>query len=390
MQPVPLENDAFLTPVPGRWSAERANAWYDALPWLVGCNYIPATAINAIEMWQASTYDAPTIGCELALARETGTNTLRVYLHDLLHADDAEGLYGRMDEFLQACSDVGIRPMFVFFDDCHYGPPTLGDQPEPVHAWHNSGWLASPAKDVAVRYADGTSPAAEVDRLRRYVQETMRRFGDDERVLLWELYNEPGRGEKTGTPGREATDVGELGERSNRLLFDAWTWAREVAPSQPICSSALGSVGEGNIHISRINSDVHSIHCYGPPKPTLRQIRDYQQDGRPILMTEWLARSQGNTVRTILPMLKRERVAAINWGIVIGKTQTHYAWFSRQQLDDEGEHLTLHREREARHFLWPGEAIPEPPLWFHDLYRADHTPCDADEIACFRELTTSR
>ena len=41
-----------------RWSAEKAMAWYDSQPWPIGCNYIPSTAINQIETWQAETFDA--------------------------------------------------------------------------------------------------------------------------------------------------------------------------------------------------------------------------------------------------------------------------------------------------------------------------------------------
>ncbi len=139
--------------VEGRWSVERVQAWYAELPWLVGCNYYPATAINAIEMWQASTFDPDRIAKELDWAAELGMNTQRVYLHDLVWADDAEGLYGRMDTFLALCAERGIRPFFVFFDDCHYLEPKLGPQPLPVKRWHNSGWVNSPARELAKRYA---------------------------------------------------------------------------------------------------------------------------------------------------------------------------------------------------------------------------------------------
>ena len=40
-----------------RWPETKANDWYAKQPWLVGSNYIPATAINELEMWQAETFD---------------------------------------------------------------------------------------------------------------------------------------------------------------------------------------------------------------------------------------------------------------------------------------------------------------------------------------------
>ncbi len=43
------------------WTTEKANAWYAQKPWLRGCDFIPSTAINQLEMWQAGTFDPATI-----------------------------------------------------------------------------------------------------------------------------------------------------------------------------------------------------------------------------------------------------------------------------------------------------------------------------------------
>ena len=52
-----------------RWSQDKANAWYEQQPWPVGCNYIPSTAINQMEMWQAGTFDPEKIARELGIHR---------------------------------------------------------------------------------------------------------------------------------------------------------------------------------------------------------------------------------------------------------------------------------------------------------------------------------
>ena len=45
-------------PVPAqRWTEAQAKAWYAAQPWPVGANFLPSTAINELEMWQADTFD---------------------------------------------------------------------------------------------------------------------------------------------------------------------------------------------------------------------------------------------------------------------------------------------------------------------------------------------
>ena len=376
--------DAVLKEYPvveGRWSAEKANAWYAQQPWLVGCNYYPATAINQIDMWQASTWDPETIDKELGWAESIGMNTLRVYLHDMVWADDEQGLYKRMDEFLDICQKHGIRPFFVFFDDCHFPNPKLGKQPLPVSKFHNSGWVNCPARDMGIRFALGKASAAEIAQLKGYVQNTIRRFKDDKRVLMWELYNEPGRGRGIDdNEGKADGNRAMMGENSNKLVHASWVWAREIDPSQPISSCTAGSVGEGNIAINRSNADVHSIHNYSGPKHLEEIILEYKKDGRPVIVTEWLARTRGSKVADCLPVLKKHNVGAVNWGFVSGESGTIWPWSSRKDRD-------VNEERGKGNVVKPGEAFPEPKLWFHDLFRVDGSAFDEKELDVFRELT---
>jgi hypothetical protein len=366
--------------VPGRWSPERINAWYDAQPWLIGCNYYPASAINQIDMWQAATFDPATIDKELGWAAGLGMNTLRVFLHDLVWADDEQGLYARMDQFLAIAQKHGMRPWFVFFDDCHYPNPQLGSQPLPIKAFHNSGWVNSPSRALAVRYANGKASLEEIARLKGYVQKTIARFKDDPRVLLWELYNEPGRGNSEGEPMEGTDSKGGLGDLSKKLVYDSWVWAREITPSQPITSTTVGSIGELNGAINRANSDLYSVHAYSPPAAFEKLILNNKKNGRPVLMTEWLNRHSGNTPEACLPIMKKHRVAAINWGLVSGKSATIWPWTSRNGRSPI-------KERAAGNVVRPGEPFPEPDVWFHDLLRPDGTPYRESEAAIFRALT---
>ncbi|MEX0321041.1 MAG: cellulase family glycosylhydrolase [Puniceicoccaceae bacterium] len=381
---VAAERD-YSKPVSGQWSKEQANAWYDAQPWLVGCNYYPATAINQIEMWQASTWDPATIDKELKMAAGIGMNTLRVYLHDLVWADDEKGLYARMDEFLDICQKHGIRPFFVFFDDCHFPAGKLGKQPLPAHSFHNSGWLNCPQREVALRYADGKATKKEVRQLKGYVQRTIKRFKDDPRVLMWELYNEPGRGNPPDADFASSKAKYVIRDKSAKLVYDSWVWAREVNPSQPVSSNSAGSVGKNNIMINRVNSDIHSIHSYSPPEQLRELIHEYKKDGRPIIVTEWLARTRGSTVADCLPVLKEENVGAVNWGFVSGKSGTIWPWESRKTSD--GKPIFVDELRKQGKVVKPGDPYPEPELWFHDIFREDGSPFDPDEVRIFRKLT---
>lgn len=316
-----------------QWTPEQANQWYDRQPWRVGCDYIPHTAINQLEMWQAETFDPFTIDRELGWAEDIGFNTLRVYLHDLLWEIDRAGFLARMDAFLTIAARHGICPLFVFFDDCWNPNPRPGWQPAPVPGMHNSGWLQSPGE---AGYAD----PAHWSRLEAYVTGVLRHFGGDERILAWDLYNEP------GNSGR--------GEKSLPLLTETFAWAWSVRPAQPLtCGVWCDNEALNRFQIE--SSDVLSFHHYGEPAGLEEMIARLKPHGRPLLCTEYMARPRGCTFQTHLPILQRERIAAINWGFVSGKTQTIFPWGS------------------------PAGA-PEPAVWFHDIFRPDGTPFDAAEV----------
>ncbi|OOK81611.1 hypothetical protein BZL30_1114 [Mycobacterium kansasii] len=116
---------------PGRWPAERANSWYQAQGWLVGANYITSNAVNQLEMFQPGTYDSRRIDGELAAARSLGFNTMRVFLHDQLWAQDRQGFQGRLAQFVAIAARHGIKPLFVLFDSCWDPFPRPGRQRPP-------------------------------------------------------------------------------------------------------------------------------------------------------------------------------------------------------------------------------------------------------------------
>lgn len=348
-----------------RWSVDKGREWYRAQPWLVGCNFIPSTAINQLEMWQAETYDPVTIDRELGWAETLGFNTLRVYLHDLVWAADQEGFTERIDDFLGIAKRYGMRVVLVLFDDCHRPDPQLGTQPLPVAAVHNSGWKHSPGQKVVLQFHDGTVSEREKARLAEYVKGVLTRFADDERILLWDVYNEPGQGGN--------------GDRTNELLQMTWQWAHEVGPSQPLTATLDGSVGDRNIALNQAQSDVITFHCYHGEslENTIARHQDSHL-GRPVICTEYMARELGTTFQHSLPIFKTRQVGCLNWGLVAGKSQTHWNWQTVKQLEELKANGAV---------LGPNDPIPEPPLWFHDIFRIDGTPYDQKEIDFIRSTT---
>jgi hypothetical protein len=326
-----------------RWSKEKANRWYEELPWLVGCNFVPSSAINQLEMWQADTFDPETIDRELGWAADIGFNTIRVYLHDLAWEADADGFRERIDHFLGIAVQKGIKPLFVLFDDCWNANPQIGPQPEPLPSIHNSGWLQSPGLGIV------NNPDTW-ERLERYVVDIVGTFAQDKRILLWDLYNEPGNNKN--------------GEKSLPLVKEAFEWARSANPSQPLSIGVWADLPKLN-EFQLAASDVITFHNYEPAGHLARQIAQLGQYGRPLICTEWMARTRGSLVETNLPIFWQENVGCINWGLVAGKTNTIWQWGT------------------------PAGA-PEPDPWFHDLFRPDGTPYSEKEIALFKKLTRER
>lgn len=322
-----------------RWDADKANELYKRQPWLVGCNFIPSTAINQLEMWQSETFDLVTIERELAWTAGIGMNTARVFLHNVAWEQDAAGFKSRIDQFLQLTAKYGIRPFFVFFDDCWNADPKPGKQPEPVPGIHNSGWLQSPG-------AASVNNPATWKPLESYVLDIISTFRDDSRILMWDLFNEP------GNSGQE--------ERSLPLLCKVFEWARSVEPSQPLTAG----LWDGNKSLNTFQveaSDVITFHNYYGSNNLTAEIKKLQQYGRPIICTEWLRRGYSD-VADCLPVFQREQVGCCNWGLVSGKTQTIYPWGSEK-------------------------GAPAPALWFHDLLQKDGTPFAVEEVELFQTLT---
>jgi len=354
--PAPPVSGSEVT-VPGRWTVEKANAWYKQQPWLVGCNFTPSTAVNQLEMWQADTFDPGTIDRELGWAAGIGMNTVRVYLHDLLWQQDREGFLKRVDQFLGIADQHGIRTMLVLCDAVWNPHPKLGKQPEPVPHLHNSGWVQSPHIEVL------RNPARH-DSLEPYFKGVIGRFKDDRRVLAWDLYNEPGN---DGKEDRMTTAQKE--EKCLLLLRKMFAWAREIDPSQPLTAGLWSkewigpNVSAQNLFM-RENSDVISFHSYDNLNRTAERVGSLKPFGRPLLCTEYLARANGSRFEEHLPYFKQNKIGAWNWGLVAGKIQTQYPWAS-----------------------WRRKFTAEPKVWHHDLLKPDGTPHIPSEVEFIKSLT---
>jgi Cellulase (glycosyl hydrolase family 5) len=353
---------APANPSAAPWSEQAANDWYAHQPWLVGSNYIPANAINELEMWQAETFDPKRIDLELGWAQSLGMNTMRVFLHDLPWQQDAKGFTLRIDTFLTIAEKHHIKILFVLFDSCWDPFPQLGKQHDPRPGIHNSGWVQSPG-------AKALDDPSQYPRLEAYAKGVVSVFASDKRILGWDVWNEPGG---TNEGSYEKQEPKDKVNRVLALLPQVFAWVRSVHPTQPLTSGLWEGDGTTLDKLSPIEriqleqSDVLSFHNYAKPDDFEKRVAWLQKFHRPILCTEYMARGAGSTFQGILPIAKKYKIAAINWGLVAGKTQTYYPWDS-----------------------WQNPYVDhQPAVWHHDIFQSDGKPYSEAEVAFIRQITS--
>lgn len=325
-----------------KWSEDKARAWGDENPWLRGANFNPSTAINQLETWQEESFDPETIDRELGWAAEIGLNCMRVYLHHVAWEVDKKGFKNRMDQYLSIADKHGIKTIFVFFDDCWNPTYQAGKQPDPKPGVHNSGWIRDPGEAIFLQ--EGLNELLE-----DYVKDILKTFGKDERIVLWDLYNEPGNN--------------NLRNSSMPLLRDVFQWGWEVRPDQPLTAGVWNNDLKELNKFQLENSDIITYHNYNDEVHHQSAIDSLKLYNRPMVCTEYMARKNNSRFENIMPILKAQKIGAINWGLVAGKSNTIYAWDT------------------------PIPDGSEPELWFHDIFRKDGTPYKQEEIKLIKSLT---
>lgn len=328
-----------------RWIEERANSWYDSLPWIKGFNYVPSYAGNTTEWWE-NPLDTLVIGRELSWAHNLGYTSTRVFLQYIVWKKEPEDFRKNFSLFLKLAASRNISVIPTLFDDCAFGdPPQLdpfpGKQRDIIPGMILSNWTPSPGKKL------GTDPE-EVPFLQKYVHDMLKTFGKDKRILIWDLFNEPMNAAKVGTPD---------------FLVRLFAWAREVKPDQPVSIAVWTNALDRPVNtILLAYSDVITYHLYSNLENITKKIAALKRFNRPVICTEWMARPSGSRYETDLPLFKSEKVAAYQWGLVNGRTQCQFPWWNK-----------------------PGGDVDSVYGWFHDILYTDGTPYRPEEIETIKK-----
>jgi hypothetical protein len=281
-----------------------------------------------------------------------------------------------LEEFLCLLDRYHITMMPILFNDCNvpksrYRDPVLGKQPEPVKGFFG-GAPETPFTDEVQPDGDkvGYEITDEPDMqpvVEKYVRELARKYGQDDRIIIWNIWNEPGNSERY--------------MKSAPLMKKVFAWLREEDVKQPLTAETWGlenqntarglfSYAKKDDEIERLAcdlSDIISFHDYGDYYHSKLHLKELEKYNRPLVNTEWMHRPLHSFLETHLPLWKKNKVGSYFFGFVNGKAQFDVVW----------EFLKTERAVDMR-------------LWMHDIFHSDFTPYDEDEIAVLKECNRDK
>ncbi len=347
----------------GQWSKERAWAWHNSHPWIRGFNYLPSNCTTQFEMWQEYGFEErlEVMDKEIALAKTVGFNSVRFAMNFETWNKDPEAYKERLEKALCILDKYGFTMLARFGNDCtvpkdQYKPPVFG----PVEtAWgYHGGIKSSPHRSGLT---EGYLPIDEEDLAPRYyewVKDIITAHKDDERIIMWGMWNEAGN-----------TKRFNKSEKHLRKFFET---AREINPIQPLTADSWIMTFNKDVlnplsmcreieFLAMELSDVISFHHYGKYAnvvSTIKALKDKYD--RPMYNTEWLHRPYDNNPDELFPLFYLENIGSYHYGLVEGRAQYYEPWDSIR-----GSDLNI-------------------DLWQHDIFRANHRPYSHKEIELFK------
>lgn len=348
-----------------KWTCEQANAWYQKIGWLRGCNFIGSDCANRLDMWQKYDCEAKlaTAERELALCQKIGFNTVRLWANFDVYYAEPDSYMEIFERYIALCAKYGQKVMVVLTHDEdlprgeEFVPKQMGEQKYALGV--HQGRFPTPPEMKAKK----TKHYMEYPQLREkfleMVKRTVSKYARDERIICWNIYNEPGIG---------------IQDRCVEILKALFEAVRAEDPIQPLCADLWGSIKDGVIpskgeKLALELSDIISFHSYQSYEKLVAEIRFLQRFNRPLFLTEWLHRINHNNVQEIYPLLYLANVSNYCWGFVVGKTQTHEPWTSLWEQWDQGVG--------ARYDF---------TKWQHDLFRPNLRPYDPNEIVLIEKF----
>ena len=223
-----------------RWSKEKAWEWYNSRPWFRGCNYMSADCANRVDQWQELGFEErfQTTERELKLMQETGFNTVRLIPEFVVWKEEHDGFMERFERYIALCHKYGMSCMIVLANDCM--PPKTERWKMPYIGQQQFDWGYHGGK-MHSQHGVHTDPAPHFyldDPVTReeyfaFVRELVSVYRSDERICIWDVYNEPGNSR------RQALTVPNI-----KRIFEI---VRGIDPIQPLTAGVFRMKGDESI-----------------------------------------------------------------------------------------------------------------------------------------------
>lgn len=349
----------------GQWSKEQAWRWYNDQPWIRGFNGYPSNCVNRIAMWQEFEHKEvfEQIEYEFNLAKETGFNAVRAIIQFECWYYQHDSFMKNLEEYFSLADKYGLKVMLTLGNDCtvskvNFKPVVFGKQH--IDWGYHSGIKTGPHSGgtTVPGYALLDDPEIE-PKYYEMVDEIAAKYCKDDRLQIWDVWNEPGNGNRGNISLKAMIKFFEIIRSHNPiqpLTADCWRYSEDLVPDREIEKAAIEL------------SDVITFHYYGSFENMVIIIENLKKYGRPIINNEWLNRISGNNVCEIFPLFYLEKIGSYHWGLIAGFSQTYEPWgnYYAEYLK-EGSNLDLTK-------------------WQHDIYRFNGLPYDVKEIKTIKRF----
>ncbi len=270
----------------------------DDYSWIRGANYVPSYARNDVQTWMD--YDPKVIDRELGHAARLKLNSVRVFLQYAVYDQDPQLFLERYEGFLSLCEKHGLQAMIVLFDSC------FGAFPD-TENYREMDWMANPGQNML--------GPEHWPKLEQYVEDVVGAHRNDDRIVMWDVMNEPFCTSHAGTEeGREKI----------------WTFLSHfldvVQQKDATHPRTVGFMNSRNLSRLIEKIDVLGWHNYTGDMDALREdIRLVKQLGakhsKPIHISEIARRNSNQHFSRFLPVLREEKIGWYFWELMLGKTQ---------------------------------------------------------------------
>ncbi len=343
-----------------KWTTERVWEWYRQIPWIRGYSGLPSNCVNGIALWQEYGHEAvfKRLEQEFRIARETGLNAVSVCVEFAVWDAQHDSFFRNLEDYLALAHRHGLWVMLTLGNDrtaIRSEAVSFGKQ-TPDSGYYSGMQSRQSAWDLAEKE---TLLFDDPDLLARYVQmvtELAARYGQDPRLLLWNVWDGIWNFRSVG-------QILPVVEQSFAIL-------RKQGVCQPLTASVRFPQTEADDTAQNrvlALSDVIAFHCYDSYLRAVPLFARLKQYHRPLFCTEWLNRCAGNDVEHLLPLFWLEKIGSFHEGLMQGFLQTY------QPIADS--YVRAFTETDFPFTRWQ-----------HPLYRFNGLPYEPKEIEVFRRF----